>query len=127
MKVSVRQRKPIAAPSDTERRERKRQKDRQRRANELAASRALRAAFGGKGSRRGQLAAPDEAKPRPLTLEEMLAHNPTALALLEGAKALRAQREVEEAKRTLDLIESWDRLHDARLKKCSPLHLLRRS
>lgn len=55
--------------------------------------------------------------PAPKSLEDMLSGNPTALALLRGAAQRRAEREVEQAKRIQEMIESWDRLDEARLDK----------
>jgi hypothetical protein len=82
-----------------------------------SASRALREAYGGRGSQRGMRAREAALKPKPPTLEEMLAHNPSALSLLEGAKALRAKREADEQARHLADLESWQRLEEARAKR----------
>lgn len=84
---------------------------------DASASRALRDAYGGRGSQRGRKVLAEAAKPKPPTLEEMLAHNPSALSLLEGAKALRAKREAEAQARHLADLESWQRLEEARAKR----------
>ncbi len=42
---------------------------------------------------------------------------PTAITLLKGAAAIRAEREAEQAQRTQEFMESWDYIHVARLEK----------
>ena len=76
-----------------------------------AAHRALREAYGKR--------VPARRKPpvKRATLEEMLADNPTALMLLERARAISDERAAREAARTREIIESWERLGEAQAAK----------
>lgn len=111
--VTSRVSRRLTVPAPTQGADRKRKKT----SYDLGASRALREAYGGRGSQRGIRAKDQEPSPPPMTLEEMLAHNPSALALLEGAKAIRAQREAEERARAEGMMEGWKRLQEGRAKR----------
>lgn len=111
--VTSRVSRRLTVPAPTQSPDRKRKKT----SYDLAASRALREAYGGRGSQRGIRVKDEEPSPPPATLEEMLAHNPSALALLEGAKAIRAQREAEERARAEEIMEGWRRIREGRAKR----------